>query len=280
MSQTLSPGLCEQLILRAHIAAACNPMAFASCGDVSTHRCANARAFSAVSRSQKCRPCRHLRLTSLNAYDDGRSGSSGSRLIMPGQGNQGQNQSGQDRSGPGRLIMPGKNGGSSSQRQPGNTPVTNFRPPPGFMDSWDKRPQPVEDPQELLTKLKSGNDYWHELAKSLPALQRLGYDWLAIESETGIERVTQSIWTIAGQVYDSLKAQANFPQEKLRYFNTEDSEFKLYPMRVLSVSARAPVAEYIVDHNLNTTVCSAAEQCETAIIRCNDVGRLFCHYCV
>ena len=122
------------------------------------------------------------------------------------------------------------------------------------MDSLDQKPTTVSDPLELIAKLRSGNDYWHELAKSLPALQRLGYDWLAIESETGIERATQSIWTIAGQVYDTLKAQPNFPTEKLKFFDAEDSEFKLYPMRVLSVNARGPVAEYIVDHQLNTTV--------------------------
>ena len=124
------------------------------------------------------------------------------------------------------------------------------------MDSPDQAAQhPVaEDPQKLLQKLKTGNGYWHELATALPALQRAGFDWLAIEAETGLERALQSIWTIAGQVFESLKQQANFPDEKLRYFNVEDSEYKLYPMRVLAVQARGPVAEYIVDHNLNTKV--------------------------
>ena len=231
-------------------------MTFVTFGDVSTYRFANVCAFSAGSQSKTYRSRRSLRFKTLNAYDNGRSNNGGSRLIMPGQQQQGgQGPSGQNRPGSGGLIMPGKSGGgSNTQRQPGNTPVTNFRPPPGFMDSADQKPAAVVDPRELLAKLREGSDYWHELAKCLPALQRLGYDWLAIESETGLERATQSIWTIAGQVYDSLKAQANFPQEKLKYFNTEDSEFKLYPMRVLSVSARAPVAEYIVDHNLNTTV--------------------------
>ena len=228
-------------------------MTLVTFSDVTTHRFANARAFSTGSRSTTHRSRRSLRSTNLNAYDNGRTNGGGSRLIMPGQQQQGgQGQSGQNRGG---LIMPGNSGGgNNTQRQPGNTPVTNFRPPPGFMDSVDQKPAAVGDPRELLAKLREGSDYWHELAKCLPALQRLGYDWLAIESETGLERATQSIWTIAGQVYDSLKAQASFPQEKLKYFNTEDSEFKLYPMRVLSVSARAPVAEYIVDHNLNTTV--------------------------
>ena len=124
------------------------------------------------------------------------------------------------------------------------------------MDSSDQaaRHPVAEDPQKLLQKLKNGTGYWHELATALPALQRAGFDWLAIEAETGLERALQSIWTIAGQVFETLKQQNNFPNEKLAYFNTEDSEYKLYPMRVLAVQARGPVAEYIVDHDLNTKV--------------------------
>ena len=75
-----------------------------------------------------------------------------------------------------------------------------------------------------------------------------------IENETGIERALQIIWAIAGLVYDTLKAGGNFPAEKLQYFDAEDSEYKLYPMRILPVDARASVAEYIVDQNLSTTV--------------------------
>ncbi|KAL0038772.1 hypothetical protein WJX79_007235 [Trebouxia sp. C0005] len=173
---------------------------------------------------------------------------------MPGsQGanNQRQQQPGRSGSSSG-LILPGK-GGSGKMPQLGNTPVNNFRPPPGFMDSLDAKQPVAEDPQKLLAKLKTGAGYWHELARALPALQRAGFDWLNIEAETGLERALQSIWTIAGQVYDSLKEQANFPQEKLKYFNPEDSEYKLYPMRILAVTARGPVAEYIADHDLNTT---------------------------
>ena len=153
--------------------------------------------------------------------------------------------------------MPGKGSSGGHGAGLGNTPVNNFKPPPGFMDSPDDARHTVaEDPQKLLQKLKTGNGYWHELATALPALQRAGFDWLAIEADTGLERALQSIWTIAGQVFESLKQQANFPDEKLRYFNTEDSEYKLYPMRVLAVQARGPVAEYIVDHDLNTKVRS------------------------
>ena len=161
--------------------------------------------------------------------------------------------------------------------QLGNTPVNNFRPPPGFMDRPDAKQPVAEDPQKLLAKLKTGAGHWHELARSLPALQRAGFDWLNIEAETGLERVLQSIWTIAGQVYDSLKEQSDFPQEKLAYFNPEDSEYKLYPMRILAVTARAPVAEYIVDHDLNTTVrpqlgCQGVWLGLQQLISCADVS--------
>lgn len=172
-----------------------------------------------------------------------------------GSGSQRQQQPNRSSSSSG-LILPGP-GERKKMPQLGNTPVNNFRPPSGFMDSPDQAAKHAvaEDPQQLLAKLKTGAGQWHELARALPALQRAGFDWLAIEAETGLERVLQSIWTIAGQVYDSLKQQANFPEEKLKYFNIEDSEYKLYPMRILAVSARGPVAEYIVDHDLNTTVC-------------------------
>ena len=130
------------------------------------------------------------------------------------------------------------------------------------MDSPEQAKQySSDDPQKLLKKLKTGSGHWHELAQALPALQRAGFDWLAIESETGLERALQSIWTIAGQVYDSLQQQATCPKEKLSYFDPEDSEYKLYPMRLLAVNARGPVAEYIVDHDLNTKVHCARVTC-------------------
>ncbi len=217
----------------------------------------NHRAFTCLSRSKHTTAdCgRKLFRTNANAYGNGAADSGSSRVIMPGSqgaGNQRQQPPGRSGSSSG-LILPGK-GGAGKMPQLGNTPVNNFRPPPGFMDSLDAKQPVAEDPQKLLAKLKTGAGYWHELARALPALQRAGFDWLNIEAETGLERALQSIWTIAGQVYDSLKEQANFPQEKLKYFNPEDSEYKLYPMRILAVTARGPVAEYIADQDLNTTV--------------------------
>ena len=179
---------------------------------------------------------------------------------MPGSQGNGPRQQPPNRPGSNSgLILPGKEngqfGGSLGQKELGTKPVNNFRPPPGFMDSPEQAKQHKSaDPQKLLAKLKTGAGHWHELAKALPMLQRAGFDWLAIESETGLERALQSIWTIAGQVYESLQQSSNFPQEKLKYFDPEDSEYKLYPMRLLAVSARGPVAEYIADHDLNTKV--------------------------
>ena len=216
----------------------------------------SSRAFNCLPRSKRTTAsCRRRLCHTSSLYGNGSSDAGSSRLIMPGTqstGNQRQQQPNRPESSSG-LILPSK--GSGGKPQLGNTPVNNFRPPPGFMDSADAKQPVTEDPQKLLAKLKTGTGHWHELARALPALQRAGFDWLAIEAETGLERALQSIWTIAGQVYDSLKQQANFPQEKLKYFNPEDSEYKLYPMRILAVTARGPVAEYIVDHDLNTTVC-------------------------
>lgn len=52
----------------------------------------------------------------------------------------------------------------------------------------------------MLGKLKTGAGYWHELAKLLPALQRLGFDAQAVELATGLERPLQSVWAISEQV--------------------------------------------------------------------------------
>lgn len=133
------------------------------------------------------------------------------------------------------------------------------------------------NPQELLAKLKSNAGYWHELAKYLPILQAAGYDWMYIENETGIERALQSIWAIAGLVYDTLKAAGNFPAEKLPYFDAEDSEYKLYPMRILPVDARASVAEYIVDQNLSTTVRALSHPIACYISPCPDYCCMTAH---
>lgn len=41
---------------------------------------------------------------------------------------------------------------------------------------------------------------WPDLAKIIPALNRVGLDGVAIEEATGIERVQQNMWATAASV--------------------------------------------------------------------------------
>ena len=87
--------------------------------------------------------------TTTCSYSGASDGGS-SRLIMPGQqgNNSRQQPSGRPGSGSG-LIMPGQEKSSLRQPQLGTTPVNNFRPPPGFMDSPEQAKQnSSDDPQK------------------------------------------------------------------------------------------------------------------------------------
>ena len=55
----------------------------------------------------------------------------------------------------------------------------------------------------MLKKLRDGADAWHKLAAYLTLLARAGIDTTAIEADTGIERVQQNAWVVAGQVLPS-----------------------------------------------------------------------------
>lgn len=54
--------------------------------------------------------------------------------------------------------------------------------------------------QEMLRQLRHSTGLWHTLASYLPHLARAGYDTTALEADTGLERVRQSVWTVAVQV--------------------------------------------------------------------------------
>jgi hypothetical protein len=124
-----------------------------------------------------------------------------------------------------------------------------FRPPPGFMNAEGpaEGPEQCMSPEEMLGRLRSLAGHWHELARFLPALQRAGYDSVAVEEATGLERRVQNVWNTAAQVYESVKGV--LPPDQLAHFDVE-GEVLLYELRFLSVRQRAPAAAYIVENNL------------------------------
>lgn len=124
-------------------------------------------------------------------------------LILPGQ-NSGAQRGGQ------RLVVPGQGGGTAPKNAGGlagagmPSQQRDFRPPPGFMNRDDAA---AVDPSvaglsvdEMLNRLRSLSGQWHQLAKVLPALQAAGFDGVAVEEETGLERKTQNVWNTAVQV--------------------------------------------------------------------------------
>lgn len=175
-------------------------------------------------------------------------GANDPRLILPGQ-ERGGNRPG------GRLIVPGTGGGTPPARGGGSlldsAPAVQqqFRPPPGFMDADGPADGPEQSmsPEEMLGRLRSQAGHWHELARFLPALQRAGYDSVAVEEATGLERRVQNVWNTAAQVYESVRGV--LPREQLAHFDAE-GEVLLYELRFLSVRQRAPAAAYIVENNL------------------------------
>ena len=72
------------------------------------------------------------------------------------------------------------------------------------MDAEEATPQAAEgqgDPQQMLGNLRQGTGHWHDLARFLPRLQRLGYDSVLIEQETGMERRVQDKWQVSPHVW-------------------------------------------------------------------------------
>lgn len=52
----------------------------------------------------------------------------------------------------------------------------------------------------MLAKLRAQSESWYKLAAYLPQLTRAGYDSIAIEADTGLEKIQQSVWTVAVEV--------------------------------------------------------------------------------
>lgn len=205
------------------------------------------------------------------SFGGGYGGASDPRLIIPGQ-DRGGNRPG------GRLVVPGQGGtpparGGGSLLDAPPAMQQQFRPPPGFMNAEGPAEGPEQrmSPEEMLGRLRSLAGHWHELARFLPALQRAGYDSVAVEEATGLERRVQNVWNTAAQVYESVKGV--LPPDQLAHFDVE-GEVLLYELRFLSVRQRAPAAAYIVENNLRwagggvgragSALCPVAASCAAA----------------
>ncbi|KAG2426314.1 hypothetical protein HXX76_013071 [Chlamydomonas incerta] len=189
------------------------------------------------------------------------------RLILPGQ---------QQRTAPGRIVFPEKQGGSS---KPGGSNADNFlpddstlglvgeslvggpatlnkyRPPAGFMnENLPEDAYSSMEPQEMLNKLRSRAGHWHELAKLMAPLNSSGYSSTSIDEMTGITPLEQSKWVVAATVYESVKASPAVSPETLRHFNAGGEDL-LHPFRFLSAERRVAAAQYIAEQNLDPQMC-------------------------
>ncbi len=133
------------------------------------HTCLHSQTLQPVCRLRRASRTRVVpaALSPRERMQQDRARQGDNRIIMPGQGNQ-------QRSGEGQLIIPGQGGKGAGNGRSGNVgnvggglvggmpSVTNFRPPPGFMDKDSKPGQDDSqtdsvDAAELLRRINSGS---------------------------------------------------------------------------------------------------------------------------
>lgn len=85
---------------------------------------------------------------------------------------------------------------------------------------------------EMLAKLTARAGRWHELAPMLRALNAKGFDGMIIEEMTGLDRVTQSNWIIANEVYRSLADSGATPLERVSHFPQQRCTISVNPLRL------------------------------------------------
>lgn len=134
--------------------------------------------------------------------------------------------------------------------------LTQFRPPPGFLDATlrgEKVPDQLDtsDTGAMLSQLKAEAGAWPDLAKIISALNRTGLDGVAIEEATGIGRVQQNRWATAASVYESLRQAGDVPEETLEYFTQDGGDALVYELRFLAVENRSDPACYIANNQLD-----------------------------
>ena len=95
-----------------------------------------------------------------------------------------------------------------------------FKPPPTFDD---QKVTEDLDANQMVMMLSQRAGHWFQLAKYIPALQKMGYVPDRIFDETGIENKEQVLWQTWLATYASLKSSKEFPDELLSYFESEYS---------------------------------------------------------
>lgn len=119
-------------------------------------------------------------------------------------------------------------------------------------DSAQNKERSTGSPQDMLAKLRAQSESWYKLAAYLPQLTRAGYDSIAIEADTGLEKIQQSVWTVAVEVYQSLQRSGECSKETLNYFDREGADVLLYELRFNAGPSRPDAATYIAENQLDT----------------------------
>lgn len=118
-----------------------------------------------------------------------------------------------------------------------------FKPPPTFDD---QKVTEDLDANQMVMMLSQRAGHWFQLAKYIPALQKMGYVPDRIFDETGIENKEQVLWQTWLATYASLKSSKEFPDELLSYFESEYSGAPcLSQINILPSRKRNAAAEFI-----------------------------------
>lgn len=103
----------------------------------------------------------------------------------------------------------------------------------------------------LLSTLTTRSDYWYNLAKAFPRLYQEGLTAPILAELINVEPARQNIWSVASNVFGTLKRSGELSKDELIYFNNEETGPDcLMELRFLDVERRIEGARYIAQQAL------------------------------
>ncbi|WP_017299647.1 RuBisCO accumulation factor 1 [Nodosilinea nodulosa] len=111
-------------------------------------------------------------------------------------------------------------------------------------------PPDADAVQAILLKLRRKEGTWVDWAQGCQALQKAGLNPQQIFEETGFEPIQQNQIVVAEQVYQSA-IKAGVAEPTKAHFTRQGSD-TLYEMRLLSQTDRASMADFVLQHGLDS----------------------------
>ncbi|MGB5973744.1 MAG: RuBisCO accumulation factor 1 [Nodosilinea sp.] len=119
------------------------------------------------------------------------------------------------------------------------------------MVSHSSSPPDTDAVQAILLKLRRKEGTWVDWAQGCQALQKAGLRPQQIFEETGFEQIQQNQIVVAEQVYQSA-VKAGVKEATQAHFTRQGSD-ALYELRLLSQGDRAAMADFILQHGLDSS---------------------------